>query len=107
MKRREKSRKIIIPESISQHIEEEYKKSPDFRKAYDEEVLKLKIAYKIIQLRRLRHLSQHELAKKAGTTQQNISRLEDSANTQITIHTLTRLAKALKARLTVDLVPQG
>ncbi|MBL7068284.1 MAG: helix-turn-helix transcriptional regulator [Candidatus Omnitrophica bacterium] len=106
MRKKERKRKTIVPESISQHVEEEYKRSPEFRKAYDEEVLKLKIAYKIIQLRKLRHLSQGELARKIGTTQQNISRLEDSANAQITIHTLTRLAKALRARLMVDLVPQ-
>jgi len=106
MKKRGRKKKVIIPESVSQHIEEEYKKSPEFRKAYDEEVLKIKLAYKIVQLRKLRHLSQYELAKKVGTTQQNISRLEDSTNAQITLHTLTRLAKALKAKLSVELVPQ-
>lgn len=107
MKKNGRKQKIIIPESISQHIEDEYRRSPEFRKAYDEEVLKLKIAYKIVQLRKMRHLSQKELANKIGTSQQNVSRLEDSTNAQITIHTLTRVAKALKARLMVDLVPQG
>ena len=101
-----KKRKVTIPESIGKHIEEEYKRDKEFRKAYDEEILKLKIAYKITQLRKERHLTQGELAEKAGTTQQNISRLEDLKNTQITLHTLTRLATALKARLTVDLIPQ-
>ena len=99
-------KKRIIPEFVSQHIEEEYRKSLAFRKAYDEETLNLKIAYKITQLRKARHLTQHELAKKIGTSQQNISRLEDSRNTQVTLHTLIRLSKALKARLNVDLVPQ-
>ena len=103
MKKREKA---IRPESISQHIEDEYRTSKEFRKAYDEEVIKLKIAYRIAQLRKARHLTQGELAKKADTTQQNISRLEDLKNTQITLHTLTKLAVALKARLTVDLIPQ-
>lgn len=105
MKKRIK-KKVIVPESISQHIEEEYRKSKEFRKAYDEEVLRLKIAYKIAQLRKSRHLTQRELAEKVGTTQQNISRLEDLANTQINLHTLTKLAMALNARLTIDLVPQ-
>jgi len=101
-----KRKRAVRPESISQHIEEEYKASKEFRKAYDEEVIKLKIAYRIAQLRKARHLTQGELAKEAGTTQQNISRLEDLKNTQITLHTLTRLSIALKARLTVDLIPQ-
>ncbi len=105
MKKRIK-RKTIVPESISQHIEEEYRKSKEFRKAYDEEVLRLKVAYKIAQLRKSRHLTQRELADRVGTTQQNISRLEDLENTQINLHTLTKLAIALKAKIVIDLVPQ-
>jgi len=103
MKKRIK--KATVPESISQHIEEEYRKSREFRKAYDEEILRLKIAYKITHLRKSRHLTQQELAEKVGTTQQNISRLEDLENTQITLQTLTKLAIALKARLAIDLIP--
>ena len=106
MKKIDQKKKIITPESISQHVEEQYKRSREFRKAYDEEVLMLKIAYKIAQLRKQRHVTQGELAKKIGTTQQTISRLEDSENVKITVHTLARLAIALKAKLSIDLVPQ-
>ena len=106
MKKKIRRKKIVVPESIGQHIEEEYRKSPEFIKAYDEEILRLKLAYKIVQLRKARHLSQHELAEKVGTTQQTISRLEDSENAQLNLHTLTRLAMALKAKLDIDLVPQ-
>ena len=106
MKKTNRKSKAIIPESVGQHIEEQYKKSREFRKAYDEEVLMLKIAYKIAQLRKQRHVTQGELAKMVGTTQQTISRLEDSDNTKLTLHTLARVAVALKARLNIDLVPQ-
>lgn len=106
MKKRIRKKRIIVPESVGQHIEEEYRKSAEFRKAYDEEILRLKLAYKIAQLRKARHLSQHELAEKVGTTQQTISRLEDSGNTQLNLHTLTGLAMALKAKLDIDLIPQ-
>ena len=106
MKKIEQKKKIITPGSISQHVEEQYRKGREFRKAYDEEVLMLKIAYKIAQLRKQRHVTQGELAKKIGTTQQTISRLEDSENVKVTVHTLARLAMALKARLSIDLVPQ-
>jgi len=34
-------RKIIIPKTVSQHIEEELRKGPEFRKAYDEESARL------------------------------------------------------------------
>ncbi len=99
-------RKIMTPRTISQHIEEEFRNNPEFRKAYDEEVTRLQIGYKITQLRQMRHLSQAELAKKVNTTQQNISRLEDLRNARINIKTLTRLAAALKARLSIDFIPR-
>jgi DNA-binding Xre family transcriptional regulator len=101
-----KRQKIIIPESVGQDIEERYKKSPEFRRSYDEEVLLLKLAYKIVQLRKQRHITQRELAKRMGTTQQTVSRLEDSKNSKLTVHTLTRIARALNARVNIDIVPQ-
>lgn len=106
MKKANREDRVIRPESVSQHIEEQFRKSAGFRKAYDDEVFMLKIAYKIAQLRKQRHITQRELAKRVGTTQQTISRLEDHKNTQLTLHTLARLAMALKARLSIDLVPQ-
>ncbi|MDP2927667.1 MAG: helix-turn-helix transcriptional regulator [Candidatus Omnitrophota bacterium] len=99
-------RKIIVPKTINQHIEEELRKSPGFRKAYDEEVARLQIGYKITQLRQMRHLSQAELAKKVNTTQQTISRLEDLRNARINLKTLARLAAALRARLSIDFIPR-
>lgn len=98
-------RKIITPKTVSQHIEEEFRKSPAFRKAYDEELARLQIGYKIARLRQMRHLSQAELAKKVQTTQQTISRLEDLRNARINIRTLARLAAALKAKLSIDFIP--
>ena len=100
--KRGRKRKVIIPESVSQHIEEEFKRSPDFRKAYSNEITRLKLAYKIMQLRKKRHLTQAQLAKRVRTTQQTISRLEDSENIEITISTLSKLAVALNARLKID-----
>lgn len=104
--RRKRKKKIIIPESLSQHIEEEFKKSEEFRKAYITEMARLQIAYKITQLRKTRHLTQAQLAKRMKTTQQTISRLEDPRNAEITLSTLSRLAVALKARLSIDLIPK-
>lgn len=105
MKKRRK-KKTIIPESIDQYIEEEFKKSTDFRKAYVNEMARLQIAYKITQLRKARHLTQAQLAKRMKTTQQTVSRLEDPTNIEITLSTLSKLAVALKARLNIDLIPK-
>jgi len=102
-----KDKKIITPESVSQDIEEQYKKSSEFRKYYDEEVLLLKLAYKIASLRKQRHITQRELAKRMGTTQQTVSRFEDSKNSRLTVHTLTRIAQALNAKVSIDIVPEG
>lgn len=101
-----KDRKTIIPKTVSQHIEEEFRKNPEFRKAYDEEIARLHIGYKIARLRQLRHLSQAELAKRVATTQQTISRLEDLNNSRLNIKTLAKIAAALKAKLSIDFIPR-
>lgn len=105
MKRNTRKEKIVIPESISQHIEEEFKRSRDFRRAYMAEITKLSVAYKIAMLRRTRHLTQAQLARRMRTTQQTVSRLEDSTNREITISTLSKAAIALKAKLNIDFIP--
>ena len=105
--KRDRNRKIRVPESVSQHIEGEFSKSMQFRKSYMDEITRLRLAYKIMQLRKARHLSQAQLAKRMGTTQQTISRLEDSENIRITIGTLSKLSVALKARLSIDILPKS
>ncbi len=98
-------KKVIVPKSFDQYLDEQFKKDPKFKKSYEDELTRLQIGWKITQLRQMRHLSQAELAKKVKTTQQTISRLEDLNNTRININTLMRLAVALKARLSIDLIP--
>jgi DNA-binding XRE family transcriptional regulator len=102
-----KNKKVRIPESVSRHIEDEFSKSMQFRRSYMDEIIRLRLAYKIMQLRKARHLSQAQLAKRIGTTQQTISRLEDSKNIRITIGTLSKLSVALKAHLSIDLLPKS
>ena len=97
--------KVIVAKSIRQHIEEESKKDPAFKIAYEEEVARLQIGFRIAKLRQMRHLSQAALAKKVKTTQQTISRLEDLKNASVNIDTLARIASALKARLSIDFIP--
>jgi len=42
-------RKIIVSKTISQHIEEEFRKNPEFKKVYKEELSNLHKRYKIAQ----------------------------------------------------------
>ena len=104
--KRGRKRKMIVPESISQHIEEEFKRDREFRKHYDEEAARLQIGFRIEKLRKLRKLTQAQLAKMIHTTQQTISRLEDKKDARVNITTLSRIAGALRARLEIKFIPE-
>lgn len=99
-------KKAIVPKTIGQYAEEQYRKSRDFRKAYDEELARLHIGYKIAQLRKERKLTQQELARRINSNQQTISRIEDTRNTRLNFRTLVRVAEALQAYVRVDFVPR-
>jgi transcriptional regulator with XRE-family HTH domain len=73
---------------------------PQFR----EELEKLEVAYQVARLRVLRGLTQGELARRIGTTQSSISRLESGSREPTTVF-LRRIARALDARLEIALVP--
>lgn len=51
-------------------------KRPLFRKAFSEESLRLQVAYQILELRKKHELTQQALARKIGTTQSVIARIE-------------------------------
>jgi len=74
-----------------------------FRKAYQEEYGRLKLAYRIAELREKSGLTQAELARKVGTTQAGISRLENPNYRNYSLRTLEKVAAALGATLRVEL----
>lgn len=76
-------------------------KSPDYRHAYAETFLLGSVATQIKVLREQRHLSQAELAAKAGLKQSQVSRLEDVDNASLTVRTLLKLARALDLALII------
>lgn len=67
---------------------------------FDEYGRQLEIAYQILQLRNAKKMSQSELAKKIGSTQSNIARME-RGNQNFTVNLLDKVANALDAKLTV------
>lgn len=81
-------------------------KDPEFRKHYEREKKVLKVAYEIVKLRHKLGLSQKELARRVGTTQQVISRLESGAYNGYTLKTLERLAKATSTDLLIIFRPK-
>jgi DNA-binding XRE family transcriptional regulator len=78
-------------------------KNPGIKKHYDEYGKQLEIAYQILKLRKQKRISQAELARKIGTTQSNIARME-TGQQNFTTTTLQKIAAAFKRDLEVKFV---
>jgi DNA-binding XRE family transcriptional regulator len=69
-------------------------KNPEFKKHYDEYGRQLEIAYQILQLRKKKKISQAQLAKKIGTKQSNVARME-AGQQNFSVDILGKIAEAL------------
>lgn len=78
---------------------------PRFRKLYLEEVLKFSIAEKIRNRREYLGITQEELAKRVGTSQSAIARIENTDYDSYSLSTLEKIAEALKTRLIISFEP--
>ena len=99
MRKRNKKIKYL---SFERHLSEQLK-NPEFKKHYDEYGKQLEIAYQILQLRKQEKMSQAELAKRIGTQQSNIARMEDGQQ-NFTTDTLQKIASVFKRKLKVEFV---
>ena len=79
-------------------------KDPEFKKHYQEERQALKLAMKIAELRDQKGLSQQELAKLMGTSQQAISRIESGEYEGFTLKTLEKIAETTGMRIKIEFV---
>lgn len=77
-------------------------KNEGFRNAYDELGPEFALITTIIEKRLKRGLTQAQLARRIGTKQSAIARLE-SGTYNPTIETLEKVAKALNARLKISI----
>jgi len=87
---------------FQQYLKEELKDSV-FRQHYEEYGKQLEIAYQILQLRKKQGLSQAKLARKLGTNQSNVARME-SGQQNFTTDTLQKIASALQRKLKVEFI---
>lgn len=85
---------------FAKHLEKKLK-DPKFKKYYDEFGKQLEIAYTILQLRKKQGLSQAELAKKIGTRQSNVARME-AGEQNFTTEMLQKIATALNRNLKIE-----
>ena len=77
-------------------------KDKEFAMYFERELLINEIAKAIVQLRRQAKLTQKELAKKAGTTQPVIARLESGDDERMpSLELLAKVAAATHARLKI------
>jgi DNA-binding XRE family transcriptional regulator len=79
-------------------------KDPEFKRHYDEERQALQLAMKITALREQKGLSQQQLAKLMGTSQQAISRIESGEYEGFTLKTLEKVATATGMKVKIDFV---
>lgn len=78
-------------------------KNPKIRKYYNEYGKRLEIAYQILQLRKKKGMSQSALAKKLGTTQSNIARIE-AGQQNFTTTTLQKIAGVFDREIKIEFV---
>ena len=80
-------------------------KSQEMADLVEQEQANLEIARKIYELRTKARFSQAELARKVGTTQSVISRLEDADYAGHSLEMLRRIAAALEKRVEIRFLP--
>ena len=86
-------------------VEELTGKSQQMTDLIEQEQDNLDIARKIYELRIKAKLSQAKLARKVGTTQSVISRLEDADYDGHSLEMLRRIASALEKRVEIRFLP--
>ncbi|MFM8454846.1 MAG: helix-turn-helix domain-containing protein [Gammaproteobacteria bacterium] len=80
-------------------------KSPAFKERFDRELLINTIAKMIIHIRHKAKLTQQQLAKKAGTTQAVIARLESGQDERIpSLDLLSRIAGASNFKIKISFI---
>ena len=82
---------------------EEQLKDPDFARRFRDAGEAWDVALQLVALREKAQLSQAELAKRVGTSQQQISRLESANYEGHSLSMLRRVADALNARVKVTI----
>lgn len=92
-------------DDLDRMIEKVLKDKPHLKEGLEQADQAWDIAFQIRDLRQKARLTQKQLAQLVGTKQSNIARIENADYTRYTLTTLEKVAKALKAKLEVKIVP--
>lgn len=90
-------------DDLQKHIQESMT-DPEFQKAWKETEPAYELTRQIIALRLRKGLTQHELARRIGTTQSVIARIE-SGGQNLSLRTLTKIANELDANVKIEFLP--
>ncbi len=99
MKSSTKRKRMLFRDELKERL-----RDPEFHRAYEEVDAEVRLAVAIAEAREKAGLTQAQLAKKLHTKQTNISRIERGAQ-NVTMATLTKIAKALHRSLHVEFGP--
>lgn len=99
-KKRKLTQEEMKKHSFQTHLEEEFK-NPKFEGEFKEGWRKLDLGYQIFCAREAAGMTQMQFAKRIGTRQSNISRLEQGEY-NFTVQMLEKIARALHARLKIE-----
>ena len=80
-------------------------RDPEFAAEYEAELQRLRIAEQIAKARQAEGLTQEGLARRMGTSQPTVARLERGDYRGYTLTTLAKAAGALRHRLRIELEP--
>lgn len=92
-------------DDLDKYLEKAYNRDPQLRERLAQADQAWDIAFQIYDLRKKMGLNQTELAKLVHTSQANISRIEAADYTGYTLKTLEKVTRALKAKLTIKIIP--
>lgn len=81
-------------------------KDPKYRRGYEKQRLAVFVGYDLYQLRKRLGLTQAEMARRMGTHQQAVARLEKGDDAGFTLKTLQRIAEATKTELVIEFRPR-
>ncbi len=87
-------------------LHKKWLKEPKYRKAYEALEEEFVLASAVMEVRKRAGLTQEQLARKMGTTQPVVARLE-SGRSRASMRTLERLADATGSRLLISFAPRA
>ena len=84
-----------------QEVLKKFLRDEEFRKGYEEELNKLRVVHKIVDLRHKQGWTQTQLAHRLGVSQPFIAKIESGDFHNFSLETLVKLATALNSELEI------